>query len=499
MRPISTRLGEGGLLAIGIGYLVVLSWMMGNLSYDIWGVMIVGPPLAVLGVLGLRRMFSGDLRPIANVMYLGVAARFAGAAAKYFVSFGVYGGTTDAEGYHDYASGAASKVWGGHASFISVLPGGTGTRFIQRFTSFVYTLIGTSKLAGYFVVAWMAMWGVALFVKAACLAIPGLQNRRYAALCVLGPSIVYWPSSIGKEAVMMLALGIATYGLAGLLSRRRLVRPLLLVAVGLSLGGFVRPHLAGLWLAGLFPALVVALFRGRGQRDGRSGGFADRLLLLVIIVITAVALVAVGSATVRYLNPGGEDKTTTTNSLTAILNETTRRTSEGGSNFKPPPIRSPVDWPFASARTLTRPLLFEAHNAGQLFSAIELTAFIILCFASARRLAHLPRLVLSTPYLAFAMTTLFLGGLAYSSFANLGILTRQKSLVLPLMFLIPCVPVRSYKRDPKRTADEAQKTSTSPSVRPQLDSGGVPASLTARQVRTGPPWGNGAKPAVGRG
>ena len=498
MRPISTRLGEGGLLAIGIGYLVVLSWMMGNLSYDIWGAMIVGPPLAVLGVLGLRRMFSGDLRPIANVMYVGVAARFAGAAAKYFVSFGLYGGYTDAERYHDYARGAASKVWGGQASFTSVLPGGTGTRFMERFTSFVYTLIGTSKLAGYFVFAWLAMWGVALFVKAACLAIPGLQKRRYAALCVLGPSIVYWPSSIGKEAVMMLALGLATYGISRLMSRHGVIQPLVLVIIGLSLSGFARPHMAGLWLAGLFPALLVALFRGRGQRGQRRGGLADRLLLLVIIVIAAAALAAVGAATIHYLNPRGED-TTTVSSLTTILNETTRRTSSAGSNFRPPAIRSPVDWPFASVRTLTRPLLFEAHNAGQLFSALEMTAFIILCFACVRRLAHVPRLVISTPYLAFAMATLLLGGLVYSSFANLGILARQKSLLLPLMFLIPCVPVRSYKRDPERTADVAQNNSTSPSVRPQLDSGGIPASLTARQVRTGPPWGNGAKPAVGRG
>ena len=36
-----------------------------------------------------------------------------------------------------------------------------------------------------------------------CIAIPGLERRRYAVLCVLAPSLVYWPSSIGKDALLI--------------------------------------------------------------------------------------------------------------------------------------------------------------------------------------------------------------------------------------------------------------------------------------------------------
>ena len=78
-------------------------------------------------------------------------------------------------------------------------------------------------------------------------------------------------------------------------------------------------------------------------------------------------------------------------------------------------------------------------------------------------------------------TTLFTAGLAFSSFANLGILTRQKSLILPLLLILPCLP--------RKPAD--QKSSMSPSESFQFDNGGMPASFTDRQVNVGPPRGSG--------
>jgi hypothetical protein len=68
------------------------------------------------------------------------------------------------------------------------------------------------------------------------------------------------------------------------------------------------------------------------------------------------------------------------------------------------------------------------------------------------------------------VTTLFLAGLAYSSFANLGVLTRQKSLVFPFMLLVPCL---GAARRPA-PAHALQNSSISPSSRDQLASGGIP-------------------------
>ena len=63
-------------------------------------------------------------------------------------------------------------------------------------------------------------------------------------------------------------------------------------------------------------------------------------------------------------------------SITAIIDETTRRTEQAGSAFTPPTITNPLNWPYASVRTLTRPLLIEARGAAQLFTALEMTLLI---------------------------------------------------------------------------------------------------------------------------
>lgn len=437
---MNAGLGRSAVIAVGIGYLVAITWAMSSVAYDIWGVMIVVPPMTVVTLIGVRRAFANDLRPLVVPMLCGYLLKLGGSAARYWVAFDVYGGSADAGRYHDYGRLMAGRVWSGENNLGSVLPGGTGTQFVERFTSLVYTAIGSSKLTGFVVFGWFGFWGIVLFVKAACIAVPGLAQRRYAYLCAIAPSLVYWPSSIGKEALMLCSLGIATYGIARLLTRAGFLTPLIIAAIGVTGAALIRPHIAGVWLAGAFPALLVALGRAlsRDQRQARRG--VEVLMLISVVAFAAVALVIVGQFALRYLKPG-DDQASLTQGITAILEETTRRSDQGGSNFAPPVVSGPQDWPLAVVRTLTRPLLYEARGLFQLLLALELSALIALCALSWRRVLAIPRSILTVPYVAFAMTSLFVAGLAYSSFANLGILTRQKSLVFPLLLLIPCLPL----------------------------------------------------------
>jgi hypothetical protein len=81
-----------------------------------------------------------------------------------------------------------------------------------------------------------------------------------------------------------------------------------------------------------------------------------------------------------------------------------------------------------------------------------MTALLGIYVLSRKRLANLPRLIASNPYVTFAVTALFLAGLAYTSLANLGVLTRQKSLVMPFLLLLPCLPERTWR--PQTRSDE---------------------------------------------
>lgn len=453
---MSAKPGEIAVIGAGIAYLLALGWAIGNVSYDVWGALVVIPVYALIGLAVVGRMFRGALQPLAVAMSWGLLIKLGGTFARYWVGFEAYGGGLDAARYHRVGAEAAAKVWSGEEGIVTVLPRGTGTPFIEHFTAFVYTLTGSSQLAGFITFSFLAYLGTIFMVKAAAIAVPRLAARRYAWMCVIFPSIVYWPASIGKEATILLGLGIATYGIATMFSYGRWIRPILLIAAGLGFTSLIRPHVAGIWIAAVIPGLVVALVGRKRVVTARGQKKNSTLGIVLVLAIAAIGLSVMASATVRYLTPGSEEVSST--NVTQILEETTRRTSEAGSNFTPPSVSSPTDWPLASIRTLTRPLPQEARGIAQLISAAEIAALFAIYAISWRRLLNLPRLLITHPYVAFVVTAIFLTGLAYSSFANLGVLTRQKSLIFPFLVLLPCLPERESGTPPESEGPYAGRT-----------------------------------------
>lgn len=89
-----------------------------------------------------------------------------------------------------------------------------GTGFIEIFTGLVYTLTGSTRLGGFFVYSWLGFWGLYLFFRAFRLVFPEGNHRRYGLLLFFLPSMLFWSSSIGKDAWMTMALGVFTYGAA---------------------------------------------------------------------------------------------------------------------------------------------------------------------------------------------------------------------------------------------------------------------------------------------
>ena len=78
---------------------------------------------------------------------------------------------------------------------------------MELITTGVYTVIGPITLAGFLVFSSFAFWGAYLLYRAFRIAVPNGDARRYALLVFLLPSMLYWPSSIGKEAWLMLFVG----------------------------------------------------------------------------------------------------------------------------------------------------------------------------------------------------------------------------------------------------------------------------------------------------
>ena len=427
-RGPSLARSDGQLLAtavfvVGLTYVVVVTASMGRLSYDTWAGLWIVPLLFGGSLLLLRRLRpcvgSASLVPLLS---LALVARGIGTAVRYFVIFSVYDGRADASTYHTYGTSIAEHYRQGNFD-VDLGAGSASTHFMKTVTGVVYTVVGPSKIGGFAVFGAAAFWGCYLMLRAFQLAVPGGDVKRYAVLIFFLPSMLFWPSSVGKEAWMMLAIGCTVYGAARLFTHRRgAMLPLLL---GLAASLTVRPHIAVVLVVALCVGYLVRP-RAKGILGGRIGKIAGVVTLTLVGVFAAQQMQ-------DSLNLDSSS------SVNEALDFAEERTNEGGSSFAAARIRSPIDIPWATVTVLFRPFPQEADNAQMAVSAIEGIGLMLLFVASMRRIGRAPRMALHHPYVAFAMLYSFIFVYAFSTFGNFGIITRQRVQLLPLVLVLLCL------------------------------------------------------------
>ncbi len=428
---------EGVAVLGALLYVVVTGWAMSSLSYEVWGGFVIAPILVAVTVPILRRVFRGDLSRLFPIAVAGLFAKFGGSIFRYWVAFDAYAGSADAARYDAFGRQLAGDIRSGAASLSNIIPSGNSTHFVERFTASVYTIFGSSRLGGFFVYSWLGFIGATLFVLAGIRAVPGLSRRRYALLVFFAPSLMFWPSSIGKEALMMLFLGLLTYGGAGLLHGRWRGWTIPITVIGVFLAALVRPHLSAMWTGGLVIGLVASVLvrRSPGANESRLGSF-------VLVAVVAITFGLAASSALRFLSPRGDaaDAAPLVDRIDAIFQSTENRTDTGGSTFSPVVISGPLDWPGAVLRTLTRPFITEVATFTELLPGLEMFALAVLAAIGWRRVVNVVVMMRRSPYLWFALSVLVMFGLAFSTFRNLGLLTRQRSLAMPFMVLLVSVP-----------------------------------------------------------
>ena len=345
-----------------------------------------------------------------------------GALLRYHVAYRTYGGVADAEGYHGRGSRIAQGQLEGtmNPRFSSFV----GSNFVRRLTGEVYKVTGPSKLGGFLVFSWLAFWGLFLFHRAFAIAVPEGRSRDYSHLVLFSPSLLFWPSSMGKDA-WMVSLGAGASGAArGLAERAVPVRGL--DAAGILSGAGAAPCRRAVDGAALAPAYLV-----RGRRARALG-------------IGALAAAQVVQAN-RYLRMSGIE---TREGARVALEQTARRTAKlGGSKFTPPIVHSPAQVPMVPLTVLFRPHPLEAHNPQSLATAAEGTLLLALTLSRARwSLAGL-RSARRQPYFVLCLAYSALFCAAYSGIANFGVLARQRVQLLPFyLVLISVPPERKHRR-----------------------------------------------------
>jgi hypothetical protein len=252
--------------------------------------------------------------------------------------------------------------------------------------------------------------------------------------------MLYWPSSIGKEAWMLFTIGLAAFGTARLLTGRPW-RGLALAGTALWLGALVRPHVTG--MAAL--ALVVAYLVARPPR--RMGALGPVVKLFALVALVGVAVLLLGKTSSYLLEKGIDPQEGVTN----VLGESGRRTGQGGSTFDAPSaIGSPVKLPLAIVTVFFRPFPFEAHNAQVAVTALESTLLLCLLLARRRGVWQALRHPRRRPYVAFVAVYSLLFVFAFSTISNFGILARERTQVLPFFLVLLAIP--ALRRGPEPAA-----------------------------------------------
>ena len=355
-----------------------------------------------------------------RLIALGLIAKLAGSALRFTVMGELYGGRGDFNRYFRTGTEIAAQIRSGS---IPDQARETGTPFMDFVVGVVYTVVPDRLWIGFLVFALLSFAGAYLFLQAFRLTMPDGNHRLYAALVFFTPTMVFWPSSIGKEAWLVFALGVAAYGAARVLRRARF--GYLIAALGGSAVFLVRPHMGALF--GLAFAGAFALrFRDTTVRRSAAGW--------------AIGLVLVGVGAGYAATNFGEElprgRGVEEASLDAVAEETQRRTATGGSEFDSRPVRKPADFVHAAITVPFRPFPMEGHNVQAQLAGLEGVLLLLLILVSLPRLTALPRALLRQPYLALAGAYSVGFIIAFSNVGNFGILTRQRAQLLPFLFVL---------------------------------------------------------------
>lgn len=396
-------------------------------------------------------------------LLIGCVVKLVASVARWAVLTYGYDSGGDATRYsQEGAALARSYLFGDPAPHIV---GSDATAFVSRFTGWVYTILGPHMLVGFMVFGLLAFLGTYCWYRAITTAIPFVHRRAYLIALMIVPSVVFWPSSIGKESLMQLGLGVMALGTAHVLTRRLVLGSALLALAG-WLVYTVRPHLVAIAMA----SLAIAYVLGRRERLGYQP-FAFLLRGIGYAVVVAITIVALQSAA-AFLQI--EDFSSST--LETRLEEQTERTQQGGSSFDPGDSSlSPLRLPVGFVMVAFRPFPFEADSSLMLLASFEGMVLAGLFVARWRAVAASLRNVRSHPFLLYCWGLLAAYSFAFSSFANFGLLARQRSLVIPALLAViavdPAAAARARKRAGHGTAAAA-----------------LPSPLATASAEPGPGW-----------
>lgn len=450
---VGFRGAEGTNMVVGLCVVAVLlagaAYAVDRVSLDaVFGALtVLVLVLLTVPMVSWMAAKEGDRRWSKLLMW-GLFAKFVGTMVRYYVITVIYADNGDAGNYSSAGTELAQMYLRGQFTLHppSLIGRGVETERIGVVVGVIFMFTGSSRYAASFIFAWLCFLGQVLMWRALRRAVPEADHRRYAILVLFLPSMLFWPSSIGKEALMVAAIGVACYGAAQILSERTNALGILTFLAGAAGLFFIRPHMALIAIVALAFANLVSSLAGFSKADA-SKAFFVRVIAIVLLMVGA----SVATTQLSKVLGGGEGD----GGIESALARTKGQTSTGGSEFRPPAVSTPLDLPEGIVTVLFRPFPWEARNVNGLIAAAEGALLLGLMFTGRRRLLGWARAALRRPYLVYTATFAIVFVVAFSYIGNFGILARQRTQMMPLALTMLGMPIALRKKPPMFGAKSA--------------------------------------------
>jgi hypothetical protein len=429
-----------GVLAVAFAVVMV----MGRSGFEAQMYLVTVALVAMVAVFLLPKAVARDGTLTLPFVATALGAHLVGSLLRYFIIQAVYHGVADANGY--YGAGKVFAPLFRSLQFPALKSPYFGTPFVNWTTGILFALIGATMLGGFVVHSALAFVGGWYFYKAFRVAFPDGDHRLFAILLFFLPSMWYWPSSLGKDSLVVLFLGLAVYGFA-LLFSGQLFRGFVPGGIGL-LGSFmIRPPIATAVMVAASAAFLLRPAR-------RQSPQITALTWLVTVPLLSLAAFFTITHSATYLGSG--------NAIDAFQQAQSTEFHTGliGSNFTPPNALSPTGFPLAVITTNFRPFPWEAGGLFPTLTSLEGVLLGILILSRRRQILGGFRRWRSNGMVLFAGAAFLAFSIILASLANFGLLARQRTQVLPFLFMLICMVAkpRSIRPDRLRWQSAAVET-----------------------------------------
>jgi hypothetical protein len=383
-----------------------------------------------------------------------------GSLLRFVIIQAVYHGVADANGY--FGAGKVFAPMFRSLQFPALPEPYFGTPFVNWTTGILFAVIGSTLLGGFVIHSALAFVGGWYFYKAFRVAFPDGDYKLFAILVFFLPSMWYWPSSLGKDSLVVLFLGLGTYGFA-LLFKGEMLRGLATAGLGLVGSFMIRPPIA----TALLVAAAAAFLLRPARRQ--SPQITAMTWLILVPALTAVAFFTI-THTATYLGNSNAIEAFQANRSTEF------NTGETGSNFAPPNALSPAGFPQAVITTNFRPFPWEAGGLFPTLTSLEGVLLGMLIIARRKQIWRGLRRWRENGMVLFSLTAFLAFSVILSSLSNFGLLARQRTQVLPFLFILICMVAKPRRMRPEPMIWSADAGATADAEAPEE---GAPAPLPA--------------------